>query len=812
MNPRIYSLFVFLLIFHIGVNAQTEDDHVGCHHAHAKRAPLTAEAEAKMFAEAERSDTIDVIDYAITLDVTDFSGRIIDGDCIVSFASKMDNIDHINLDLQNLTVDSVLMGDMNLTYEYDGLLLTVNLPTVLNTGDEAAVQVFYNGTPDTDPSDFGGFAFQNGYAYNLGIGLTSNPPNFGRSWFPCFDNFVERTTYEFNITSRSPNRAYCVGSFIEEVELPDNLIRRTYQMSQPIPTYLSSVAISNYVESNGMHEGVAGMLPTQLIAQPNDIDNMTSTFSQLGDAIDALEFWYGPYDWERVGYVATPVGAMEHPTNIAYPISSATGGNTFGHRRLMAHELAHCWWGDIVTVGSARDMWVKEGNAEYGAHLMTEFTFGHEAFIDQVKDNHLSEVLIAAHIDDGDFLPLSNIPFEHIYGTHTYRKGAAMLHNMRGYLGDELFKQGQRAVLEKYRYASASAQQYRDALTEATGYDMTSFFNDWILNPGYSAFETTHTYASNGNEYNVNLDISQKVRAAPSLHTDVPIEITCIDANGNKDMQQIIASGEMTNVDITSSVEPVWITVNENNKLNMAHMSYQTNLEEVASVNLPYVEMALNITNLPQPTFLHVDHYWVAPDPIENTDEAVISSTHYWRVIGDLDNGIQTGASIEYTTILDKDLTENGEENVILVYRKNKNEAWGEYPFYNKLILSPTDGNGFIRLQEVMEGEYAFASGELPLYTSLKQLDIVETPLNIYPNPASAEIQIEQTYKNPISTIQMEVINVEGKLLHTEEMNLNSTDLKYQLSVEDFPVGTYWVKLTDQNGFILAGEMLEVIR
>ena len=80
------------------------------------------------------------------------------------------------------------------------------------------VTVFYQGTPTVDPSGFGGLDFNGNYAYNLGIGLSSNPYNFGRSWFPCFDNFVERSTYNFNVLSHAGRRGYCVGTFMGETK------------------------------------------------------------------------------------------------------------------------------------------------------------------------------------------------------------------------------------------------------------------------------------------------------------------------------------------------------------------------------------------------------------------------------------------------------------------------------------------------------------------------------------------------------------------------------------------------------------------
>jgi len=183
-------------------------------------------------ASSERSDTIDIINYEINLDVTDFTQQKISGNCIIDFKSKMDNINEIILDLRLLDVDSVLHGNNNLNFTHDGFSLKIDLPTTLNTGDEEKVHVFYNGSPIEDPSGFGGFTFEEGYAYNLGIGLTSDPHNFGSGWFPCFDNFVERATFDINIRTNDGRKGYAVGEFLGEEIQGDGSIIRSYRMNQ----------------------------------------------------------------------------------------------------------------------------------------------------------------------------------------------------------------------------------------------------------------------------------------------------------------------------------------------------------------------------------------------------------------------------------------------------------------------------------------------------------------------------------------------------------------------------------------------------
>ena len=209
-------------------------------------------------------------------------------------------------------------------------------------------------------------------------------------------------------------------------------------MEQVLPTYLVGIAISNYAEIKQVHTGAFGDRDILLLGSPSDSFNMANSFTYLGDCIDALEYWFGPYIWGQVGFVATNVGAMEHSTLIAYPDFSAYGGPDFGQNRLMAHELGHHWWGNMISPDHPSDMWFKEGHAEYSAHLFTEWTFGKEAFIDQVMDNHFSNIS-ELHVSEG-YLALSGMTYENTYSNHTYYRGASMIHNLRAYLGDSLFR------------------------------------------------------------------------------------------------------------------------------------------------------------------------------------------------------------------------------------------------------------------------------------------------------------------------------------------------------------------------------------
>ncbi len=757
-----------------------------------------------------RSDTIDVINYNITLDVTNFSAKIIYGACVVRFTPKIANVTVLPLDLLNLTVDSTLAGDVVLTNSYDGTLLNIDLPAAMNPGDTAEVTVYYHGHPYVDPSGFGGFDFADNIAYNLGIGFSQNPYPVGRTWFPCFDNFVEHATFDLNVLSNDGRKAYCIGTFLDETAIGANTFRR-YRMAQELPTYLVGVAVSNYAQVETSHTGVNAEIPITLIGKAPDTAQMKVAFSYLGDAIDALEAWYGPYFWERVGYVLTPVGAMEHCTSIAYPDFVIDQGPDEGMNILMAHELGHHWWGNITTLSSPSDMWIKEGNAEYSAHLFIEHTFGEAAFKEKVKENHLS-VLKNAHIDDGgNFLPLSGIPYEYTYGTHTYYKGASVMHNLRGYLGDTLFSQGMRSILQTFPYQAVDAMQFRNQLSDATGLDMTSFFDDWIFSPGFAGYEIDSVHlVPVGSQYQATLFIQQKLRAAPHFHTNVPLEITFFKNNWQTFTAPVTVSGEFSEVTVTVPFSPVFQTINDANRLNLSQMNVRS-VVHPGDVNIgrAYVDLStLDVLNAPDSALINIVHFWVAPDPVPESAGFRLSNSHYWRFDGILPPGFKMKGSLQYKGAgpfdLDHDLTSETEDSIMLVWRPDAVSPWQEYPYYAKLTLGNTNGYGFIRVDTLLLGDYAFANrlvlvGNKDIHSA--------TAINVYPNPASDGFTVEALLPAP-AEVTLKLCDALGRVVSRRTLSAGNPEIEEYFDTKDLVPGIYSLYLETGEGELLQAEKI----
>jgi hypothetical protein len=800
---------IILLLFVLGMFYQSsaQDIRPSCrnHKAHIHRTTPSAEEMARMEDMAFRSDTFDITHFSIHMEEIDYGLQTIRGYCDVSFSPKIEGQKAIHLDLLNLPVDSVKMGQTHLTYSYDSLMVHVFFDEQLDTDDTSTISIWYGGHPTLDPSGFGGFDFQDGYAYNLGIGLASIPHNFGRGWFPCFDNFVERATYDFYVTTLTTQFAYAVGTHISTEDAGPGKQRFHYRMDQPITTYHAAIAVADYALTRTFHEGLEKEIPVELVSKPQDTTKFRNSFAFLNEAIEALEQWYGPYPWERVGYVVTTRGAMEHPTCIAYPSSLALNENPYNNMDIMSHELAHHWFGNVTTLTTAYDMWIKEGTSEYGYHLFTKDFLGDEEFHDLIASNQL-DVLENAHKEDGEFLALSGMPMDRTYGMTTYQKGAAVIHNMHSYLGDSLFKIAVRGVLDTYAFSHCDAAGFEAAVEASTGKDMSSFFKDWIYAPGFSAFEIDSVRViPDGDQYEVTLFVEQKLFHAPEYHSKVPMPVSFFDASWNKQIKMVELDGQFSEVKVRLDFEPVFQFLNENNFLNNGQLSYNLVINEKEDLAFKRSKLDIDVDELQDSMLLFVEHIWGAADPIKRTDLDIdLSDQHFWIIDGAKAGNVKMTTRFYYEGKhdyeLDYDLVSESEEDIILLYRPDATEDWVEYPYASKNIFIPTDGKGFFKVDSLLFGQYCFGNGD---YFAVDNQDLViQKTLSISPNPTMDFIQVQTQGHG--SAKKWVLYDLQGRKLKNGKVSAST--LKIDLSA--MANGTYVFQLYDDEGSILASEKI----
>lgn len=743
-----------------------------------------------------QADTINVVDYNINLNITDFTNKIISGYTVVKLTPKQNNISTIKLDLLSLNVDSVKIDNVISTFTYNDTLLAITSATALNTDDTVDVIVYYYGNPITDPSGWGGFYFSGNTAYNLGVGFNDAPHNYGRVWFPCIDDFIDRAFYSFNITVPDNLTAVCNGTLENTVDNANGTKTFSWVLHNHIPTYLASVAVSDYVAVEGTYNGINGAIPTSIYVAPGQQSNATASFINLNPTLNSFEQHFGAYKWERVGYVAVPFnsGAMEHATNIAYPAAVING--SLSYETLWAHELSHHWFGDLATCRTPEDMWLNEGWAAYSESIFKENIYDDAAFKMYVRKNHYS-VLHSAHTDDGGYYAVAGIPHNITYGSTVYDKGADMVHTLRYYLGNEKFFSGVQQYLSDFSYKDASSEDLRDNLSASSGIDLTDFFDSWIFLKGFSQFDIdSFNVAQNGTDYDVTVYVRQKLREKPSFANSNRIPVSFMKADWTYLDTVVTFSGEYGNQTFTIPFNPYNVWIDRNIEVMGASVKQEEVYKTTGYYSLNQIGVNLQVTNITDSAKLRFVHNWVLPDEFYNPiTDLNISTSHYWRVDGYLPNDFICRTKFNYKIAdLDGDLNIVEEDSLVLLYRENRKVDW-------QIESNNVHGNqydGYIQVDTVKVGEYCFAIWNRPLSVNeTKNNDRTEI-INIYPNPANNNLQIviaDEKLLNKEATVH----SVNG----TKVKEFKIDNLQTELNIQDLQAGNYIIKIgTISKAFI----------
>jgi len=446
-------------------------------------------------------NNIDVLHYDIHLSVLNSSNTYIEGFTKLNIKITENNTVQIDLALQKLNIDSIIENKEKINYNYNDTNIQVLLNTNYQKDDTLNLEIYYHGNATKDPSGFGGYYSMSGIAFNLGVAMQDVPHNYGRVWFPCVDDFTDRALYDFYITTKENQTAVCGGNLLDSLNNGDGTKTYHWHLQETIPTYLASIAVADYKVYLDTFLGVKGKIPIEIYVPENLLSKVPGSFAELKPTLKNYETMFGPYLWERVGYVGVPFsgGAMEHATNIAYPNATINGLNTY--ETLWAHELSHHWFGDLVTCSTAADMWLNEAWASYCEALFTENIHGKDAFKLYNRSRHKKNLQTLPYTEG--CMPIYGIPQNLTYGDHVYKKGADVVHSLRNYLGDSLFFKAIQQYLDYYKFQAVSSYDLRDFLTSHTPYNLNNFFNDWVFTEGWVHYSVdSFTVANKEGKYN----------------------------------------------------------------------------------------------------------------------------------------------------------------------------------------------------------------------------------------------------------------------------------------------------------------------
>lgn len=772
-----------------------------------------------------RSDSVDILHIDLQLDLSQRRQQQISGEATLQVLPLLQGVAEVRLDLEGLSVQSVAVDGLSQTVQYDNRYLTVALS---GTTDTQTIVVVYSGTPKQDASGWGGFYFSNDVAFNLGVGFAADPHNYGRIWYPCFDNFTEKSTYHIHVTATNGERAVAVGRSAGTTDNGDGTTTWHFRLSQPIPSYLVSVAAGLYTALEGTYAMPWGNVPYRLTAQAGDTTRLRQSFVHLQDAIEAFGTAYGPEPFGLVGYVLVPFngGAMEHPTNIAYPRSTVDGTTNF--ETLMAHELAHHWWGDLVTCTTAEDMWLNEGWASYSEHLFLEHVYGREAYADEVRANH-DLVLHKAHVNDDGFRAISGVPHAYTYGTHSYQKGADVIHTLRSYMGDVDFFRCIQSYLQAFKWKTGNSQDFMDYLTVCSGKDMEPFFDAWVFTAGQPHFSVDSMLVrADGNDWQVTTFVRQRGYGRSTLSREVPLELYFHGEDGSSHIHPITMTGGCVSTTILLPFRPDYVVFDEAEKIadaitdeTIVLQPGDRNRATAARMDIRYVDGTFDSLSV------HVAHHWVAPDRmLQPPSGLILSPNRYWQLSGSWDASTTFNVRFPFngTTnsdgYLDNDLITNSEDSLLLLYRPGAGHEWTVWPSFSlQTAGTAIDKRGFIDATGVRPGEYCLAildAGRTDTVTSsipagCQNLTGSVAPaapqllnmLQVYPNPATDTLYID--LPGGLSAPMLEVTDTRGQLIFQA---LIMQQGKAQVNCSAWGAGMYVLQLKDGQRLVAIGQVV----
>lgn len=733
----------------------------------------------------EVGNDIDVSHYEIHLNEFNLDEKTLDASATITLTA-LNDIEIIELNLRSLTVTSVVSEEINVKeFSQKDDVLTISLASTLSKDSEVSLTINYEGK--TFNENWGGVHWSADYVYNLGVGFDSQPHNLGKTWFPCVDNFSDKASYDLYITIPEAMTSSCGGILSESVNNDNGTKTDHWIVNQEIPTYLMSFAFGDFVLWEETYQGIERDIPIHVYAKPNQIEKVAGTFANIKEIAAFYEEKFGPYPLNRIGYVSTNLGCMEHVDNIALASPLINGNATFDNESLIAHEMSHAWFGDKVTCATAEDMWLNEGFATFcNFYYLTEL-YGENVFIDYMNEL-IDNVILSAHQKEG-FIPLNDMPLDLTYGTTVYDKGAAVVNTMMNYLGRETFNAVMKQYIEKFAFKTASSEDLRDAVSEFSGVDMTDFFDTWVFTAGSPVYSVkSFTTKANGDKYDVEIVMNQQHRGADHIGNSVRYELSFVDNDWNIQSEMVEWDGESATITKTLDFEPAAIFCDYDNKFADACHSYTYIANKTGNKEFKDARIKFVAKEISDSTLLRVEHRWVGADFDTSIEGFKLSPNRYWT-IHRLDKGnsvINCDFQYQKNATYDAELLTSPNDSIVVVYRKDGAHQWESVDFSIK-----GNGNaGILTVENIKSGDYALGVWDEE-HASLKE-NSSKLNINIYPNPAEDKINIE--LKNEIKG-NVVITNQLGQVV--KEMNIDGKELL--IDVEDLTSGIYFINVSNQR-------------
>ena len=494
----------------------------------------------------------------------DTTNRKIMGTVTHTLAPLHDGLKQVEFDSVNLTISGVTVGGKPVRYEATGGKLRVELPAAPKTGQALNVQIRYEGQPRQ------GMYFilpDKNYPTRPVQIWSQGESKETRHFVPIYDYPNDLTTSETLITVPKTWTTLSNGRLVKVRDTADGMKTWTWRQAQPHATYLISVVAGEFDESKDTWRNI----PVTYYVPRGRAERIPTTFSHTKSMLDYFSERFGVlYPWDKYAQIAVEehFGGMEHTSATTLAADSLVNPKLAPEYHdpadgLVAHELAHQWFGDLVTCKDWGDMWLNEGFASYAEELWDEKLYGKEMVEFDIW-NRRNQWLLGQRAYP---LPLVNRGFKDISENfaNIYGKAAVVIHMLRLELGDADFFRGLKHYLQKNRHQNVSAADLARAFEEATGKNVDLFFDLWVYGAGAPKFEISYTYDPAAKQVKMDVKQAQKVEGRVGLfNVPVEVEVTTAEARKSYPIRVSQASQSFT---FPAGSKPLMVLFDKGNKV-----------------------------------------------------------------------------------------------------------------------------------------------------------------------------------------------------------------------------------------------------
>jgi aminopeptidase N len=464
--------------------------------------------------------------------------------------------DQLVLDAKNFEIKKVtLLNGTDLKYKYDGIQMTITLDRKYKRDEQVKVRIDYVARPD-DRQEIGGSA-----AISSDKGLyfidpegtdpekptqvwTQGETESSSRWFPTIDKPNQRTTQEIYITVADKYKTLSNGVLVSAKKNADGTRTDYYKMDKPHAPYLFMMAVGEYAKVSDKWRGI----PVDYYVEPKFEAAARDIFPHTPEMLEFFSTKLGyAYPWPSYSQVICRdyvSGAMENTSAVIFGEFVQNDKRTlleshWTNEKIVAHEMFHHWFGDLVTCESWSNLTLNEGFANYSEYLWLEHKHGREE-----ADMHLEEEHggFMGMNEDGGHPPIHYRynDKEDMFDAVSYNKGGSILHMLRKYLGDEAFFSGLQYYLKKHEYTDVESDELRMAMEEVSGEDLHWFFDQWYLRGGFPVLDIAYDYDAASKTAIMRVKQLQNLNAKDQTYVfDLPLYVDVYKKDGSRTRESV---------------------------------------------------------------------------------------------------------------------------------------------------------------------------------------------------------------------------------------------------------------------------------